>query len=203
MSDTGRARGISGVGTRSLTRGFRKQGENKRGVLAERAKYLPVEVILASSYVRARETAEIIAAATNLRVEGTDILREFKRPSEIEGKNIHDPDVLRVKALVREHFGDEEWRYSDEENFFDLRKRITNFLLEVSQRPEKHLLVVSHGGIIKYIVAIMLFGEVLTPGLARLFFDGIPMRSTGLTICERLEDHTWRLVTLNDHAHLG
>ena len=131
------------------------------------------------------------------------MLREFKRPSEIEGKDTHDPDVMRVKALVREHFGDDAWRYSDEENFFDLRKRIAHFLQEVSQRPEKHILVVSHGGMIKYTVAMILFGDALTPELARLFFEGIPMKNTGLTICERREDRSWKLVTLNDHAHLG
>lgn len=178
-------------------------GRKQAQVLAERVKHLPVEVILSSSYVRAQETAKIIAAATNLHVEVAEFVREFKRPSEVEGKGIHDPDVQRVKALVREHFGDEGWRYSDEENFFDLQRRITQFWLEVSQRPEKHILVVSHGGIIKYIVAVMLFGHALTPDLARMFFDGIPMASTGLTICERRDDQTWKLVTLNDHAHLG
>jgi len=179
-------------------------GRKQARVLAERATRIPVEIILSSSYIRARETAEIIAAAAkNLRVEVTDVLREFKRPSEIVGKNIHDPDVTRIKALVSEHFGDEQWHYSDEENFFDLRERATSFLSEVSKRPEKHVLVVSHGGIIRYIVAVMLFGDVLTPDVGRLFFDGLATTNTGLTVCERREDQTWRLITWNDHTHLG
>ena len=178
-------------------------GRKQSRILAERAKHLPVEVILSSPYVRAQETAKIIAAGINLRVEITDLLREFKRPSEIAGKDIHDPEVVRIKKLVSEHLGDEQWRYSDEENFFDLRKRAIRFWSEVSKRPEKHILVVSHGGIIRYIVAVMLFGEALTPDLGRLFIDSLATINTGLTVCERREDQAWKLLTWNDHAHLG
>ena len=178
-------------------------GRKQAGVLAERVKHLPIEIILSSAYARACETAEIIAAATNLRVEVTDVLREFKRPSEIVGKDIHDSEVLRIKKLVSEHFGDERWRYSDEENFFDVRKRATRFWSEVSKRPERHILVVSHGGIIRYIVAVMLFSEALTPDLGRLFVDGLATSNTGLTVCERRADQKWYLITWNDHAHLG
>lgn len=193
------------LGRRHQTRDtpLSETGRKQAQVLAERARYLPLEIILASPYARAQETAKVIAAATKLRVEIIDVLHEFKRPSEIEGKDIHDPDALRVKKLVREHFGDKDWRYADEENFFDLQKRISQFWTEVSQRSEKHILVVSHGGIIKDIIAIMLFGEALTPDLSRRFFDGIPMANTGLTICDRREDRVWNLVTLNDQSHLG
>lgn len=87
------------LGRRHQTRDtpLSEAGRKQAHVLAERARHLPVEVILSSSYARARATAEIIAEGTNLRVEVTDLLHEFKRPSEIQGLYPYtDTDQLRI-----------------------------------------------------------------------------------------------------------
>lgn len=179
------------------------RGAQQAEILADRLVKLPVEIIFSSSYTRAQHTAEVVNGKLQKPIIYTELLKERKRPSEIEGKPIGDPEIVRVKKLIGEHAGDPEWHYADEENLFDFRRRVEQALGLISQREESHILVISHGQTIRMMVALMMLGEQLTPRIAQSFIDFLRTSNTGITVCERQEDQPWRLVTWNDHAHLG
>src|SRR3989344_4276805 len=82
-----------------------------------------IHKILASTYERAKETAEIIEKHLGAPIVYSDLLVERKNPSEIVGKSADDLEVKRVVDLVDLAYHDDSYRYSDEENFIDLKRR--------------------------------------------------------------------------------
>src|SRR3990167_2057024 len=55
------------------------------------------QIIYASPFERAKETAEIIAKELNLKIKYTDLLKERKNPSEIIG---HWGGELEIKQII-------------------------------------------------------------------------------------------------------
>lgn len=179
------------------------RGIQQAHILAERLEKLPIEVIFSSQYDRATQSSEIINTRLSKPIVYSEFLHERKRPSEIEGKPHDDPEVVRIKQEIEDHVEVSAWHYSDEENLSDLERRTRQFLELVSRRTERHVLVVTHGGIMRMLVAVMMFPDELTPKLARTFMHFVLTMNTGITVCQRSDDARWRLVTWNDHAHLG
>ncbi len=172
-------------------------------LVAKRFSELPIDLILSSPHLRAKHTAQQIADQSQKEIEYVDILREIKWPSEIEGLKHTDPESIRVRNLLREKNQDQNWHYSDEDNFFDVKKRAMEFIAKLEQRIEENIAIVSHGNFIKMIVLVMFLGDGVTPDLferAKPFFR---TKNTGLSICEKKERGDWSLITWNDHAHLG
>ena len=180
-----------------------EQGKRQAQFVAKRFLKLPVDVILCSDYARTKQTAEVIRQMIKKKIEYTKLLREVKRPTEIEGKHIHDPEAIKIMSLIHEHELDPNWHYSDEENFFELKRRVGYFLEFLSKREEQHILVVTHGLFIRYIIGIFLFSENFTVEIANKMYHFFKLSNTGITVCDRNEMGKWHLVTWNDHAHLG
>lgn len=67
-----------------------EEGMKQAQALAERCAKLDATCIIASDYVRAKQTAKIIAEVTGHAVEESPLFREAKRPSEVEGKTHTD-----------------------------------------------------------------------------------------------------------------
>ena len=112
--------------------GLSDNGIKQAKALAQRFKNIPIDFILTSPYQRARETAEIINKEIDKKIIVNKLLRETKKPTEIENKPHHASEIKEIRQLLYEHFGDPNWRYSDEENFFDLKKRGTKILKYLS-----------------------------------------------------------------------
>jgi probable phosphoglycerate mutase len=112
--------------------------------LAERLAGDGIVAVYASPLLRARETAEIVAACLGLRVETVDGLREVDvgswsglTRSEIEERF---PDGFR-RWLELDH------GWEDGETYDELGRRVLASLAELAARhPEQRVLVVSHGG---------------------------------------------------------
>lgn len=181
-----------------LTEAGKKQAE----IVGERVSSLPIELIISSPFTRTRQTTEIINQKLNRKVIYSDLVAEIKRPSEIAGKSMVDPETLKVKLLMDEKLHLANWHYSDEENFFDLKKRAQQFLDSLSQFQEEDILVVSHVLFIQMAVMVMMLGEDLTPKIYLVGQKFFASETSGLTICEKT-GNLWQLITWNDHAHLA
>lgn len=177
-------------------------GERQAKTLARRFRRIPIDIILASSYRRAKQTAAILRRVIKKRVLILPVLREMKRPSEIKGLKADDPYAQEIKDLIRRRERDPCWRFSDEETFTDFRRRAARFLKYLESRSEDRVLVVTHGGILRMMLAVMVFGHRVGVRTARTLSDALATTNTGITVCE-YRGGKWRVVTWNDHAHLG
>lgn len=191
-----------------------KTGEKQVQTVAGRFKKIPIQLIYSSDYLRARQTADIISQKTGKKVIATSLLRERKRPSELTGTPYIGPKANKIYKLLSAHVHDPNWHHSDEENFYDAVKRAKEFINTIEKRTEKHIAVITHGAILKFIVAVMMFEEEpLTPKVFNKFYLFFLAKNTGITVCEKKDSfftedhgtprHRWHLVTWNDHAHLG
>lgn len=170
--------------------------------LADRFKKIPIDTILSSDLKRARLTAGFIGQIVKKDITYTHLLRELKRPTEIEEKSHEDPHVLLIKQQIVQNHNDQNWHFSDEENFFDLKKRIEEFLTYLALRKEENILLVTHAIVIRMIVSQIIFSKNLTPDEFQHIYKSFKVSNTGITVCEK-NGSNWQLVTWNDHAHLG
>ncbi len=188
-------------GTPPLT----ERGRQQAAFIAERCTNLPIEAIVASPMVRTRETAERIAESIKLPIEYSDLFVEHHVPSELIGLLRDDPKLQEVDRIILEHIHDPAWHHSDEENFFDLKKRALEGLRFLGTREETHTLVVTHGFFMRVLIAAALFGEELTPEVFQPFARTFHMANTGLSIFgyDETKENPWWLWVWNDHAHLA
>lgn len=178
------------------------EGKKQAQQLAERLSNVEFELIIASDYERTVNTARIIAERTGHGVESTTLIREIKNPTEIEGKLYADPEAEQIRQQILEHQTEQDWHYSDEENFFDVEKRVKKFVRQLEQRSEKSLVCVAHGNIIPFVVMTMLLADLYTLKIHSALRKKLTMENTGLTLCE-FKNGSWMLRTWNDYAHLG
>ena len=138
--------------------------------LAQRLAVLPVDLVVSSSYLRARSTAARIAEATGaphvipVRQGSTwvdlaaadpevrhqaSLLREIDVPSELQGLRFQDPRARAIQHAALAVANQPNAHYSDEENLHDLWRRAEEIRRYLEARKEQLIVVVSHGGILK------------------------------------------------------
>lgn len=180
-----------------------EKGKGEAKAAGGRLKNLPIELLIVSSYKRTQQTAEIINAEIGGKpVILSDLPVEVKRPSEIAGKRMDMPENKQIRKLMDDNLHDPNWRYSDEENFFDLKKRAGEFLRHLEGYREEHIGVISHSVFIKMAGLLIMVGDELTPSMFNRSYKGMQLATSGLTICE-FKDGLWSMVTWNDQAHLA
>lgn len=182
-----------------------QKGREQSAYVAERVKKLPIEVIIASTMGRAQETARIISKKIGKEFESSGLFAERRRPSDQLGKPKDDPIAIRSQELIQENFLVPGFRYSDEENFEDLKERSGEALKFLQARPEQNILVVTHGFIMRIIMARAVFGEALAAKECQQFIRAFHMENTGISVLgyNEKEENPWWLWVWNDHAHLG
>ncbi len=164
------------------------------------------EVIIASPYERTRETANIIAQELGMTVEYSDLLVERRNPTEIIGRSGKDKDVKRIIDTIDQSFHDDNLRYSDEENFTDLKERAKKLLEYIKTRKENRIIMVTHSTFLKMVVSYMLIGDKLTASTYNTLSYLHPIDNGGITICSYTEEkhwfkkteEWWKLITWND-----
>lgn len=201
----GESEGNVGPILQSFTTPLTPKGREQAEYIAERATKLPVEAIISSPMARARETAEIILVKVSKPIEYSDLFGERRRPAEIIGQPKDAPRSIEIKKIVEENFHLPTYRFSDEENFEDLKSRAKEALAYLAARPEDNVLVVTHGLFMRIVLAYVIHGEALTSEECVRFIHGLNMENTGLTILgyDATKRSPWWLWVWNDHAHLG
>src|SRR3989344_1425307 len=122
-----------------------EKGKRQAEFIAERVSHLPVQCVIASTMVRAQQTAEAISAKVSLPIESSDLFVESRGPSEYLNAIYTDPAAIKAYLEMRENYGKPGWRYTDAENFEDHTIRAQAALKLLEGRTEEHILVVTHG----------------------------------------------------------
>lgn len=170
--------------------------------IAERAKDIDFDAILASDYIRAVDTARAIEKTTGKEISFSPHLREVSHPSSLLGVVRGDQRFQAYHHEQMANITNPEWKHSDEENFFDIRERARRAEEEILAHPANVLLVVSHAQFIKCLTGQFIFGDDFTPEVYRRMRTALFFANTGLSLF-KYKDGKWLVVTLNDHAHLG
>ncbi len=170
--------------------GLSENGKRQAEKVGAYLKRFPIERVIASTYPRARETAEIINKHLKVSAIYSPLLAERKNPSEIIGKSTHDSEVVRIVDQMDNAYNEDEYRFSDEENFIDLKKRARKCLALLARQGAQETVVVTHHVFLKMLIAYLLYRERLhSADFTKLSFFNIS-DNAGITVCEF---HPWRL----------
>jgi len=190
-----------------------EQGREQAQFIAKRCKNLRVDALFASTATRARQTAACIAEEIRKEVEVNELFTERKIPKELFGRSTTDPEAVAMEDEWMMSFFQENLRVGSGENFSDLKERALQALEYLLQRPEKHIVVATHGFFLHMIIALVTLGDSLTPAEFNRIAPAVWVDNTGLTRIEyrdqvftRIDGKRhkgWVLRVWNDHAHLG
>lgn len=176
-----------------------RQGED--GALSEKGRqqaekvgaYLqnfPIKRIIASSYPRAQETAALINTHLHVPIIVSTLFVERRNPSEILGKHTNDLEVIHIVDQMDLAYHDDDYRFSDEENFADLKKRARKCLNLLARQGARETVVVTHHVFLKMFVAYLLYRERLhATDFTKLTFFNVS-DNAGITV---VEFHPWKM----------
>lgn len=176
-------------------------GKQQAEVVAKRLLKLPIDVLLSSTYSRAKQTADIIRKFINKPIEYSPLFNERKRPTVIEGRATNEPEVVAINNKITQNLHNPTWRHSDEETFFDMKERAENALTYLTEYNKEHIAVVTHGDFLRMLIGVMGWGNAFKAEDYILFLTFLPWQNTAITVCEYKEEK-WKLVTWNDETHL-
>jgi len=196
-SETNKDRIHRGAGA-ILTEGGMRQAE----AVAERFLSVPIEIIVTSTFPRAISTADIIKEKIKKPTVVSELFVERTRAPELQGLSHDSTEWHYINKMIRDHFHDINYRYSDEENFQDLKIRAEKSTKYLEELKEENILVVTHGTYIRFLIAHMCFGDALTPDIFLKFHKFFRTWNTGITYLDFINGE-WRLHQWNDSAHLG
>ncbi len=162
------------------------------------------QIILASTFDRTRETAQIIGTELKIPIEYSDLLVERRNPTQIIGHEEDEQRVRHIIDLIDKGYHDDDLRYSDEENFIDLRERAKKVLSYIKKRKEKRIIIVTHGIFLKMLVSYMLLRDSLTASEYNKLSFLNPVGNASLTIClyvpHWFKKDEWKLLMWNNVA---
>ncbi len=177
--------------------GLSEQGWLQAELLRERLRGYPIDALYSSNLIRAVQTAEIVNEALQL----PHIIREELREISfglMEGKSdeYNDEHFAEFKAEQRKLIDDIP--YPGGENGTSVYERAMPVIQEIVQSGKKDIAVITHGGIIRVMMAA-LFGR----NQARRFLFGVSLEHTGITqLVYHPADDRFYLERFNDYAHL-
>lgn len=144
---------------------------------------LRIQEIFSSPYERALETASLMNETLHVPITPTSLLAERKSPSEILGKSTTEPDVERVTGLTAYGYHADGYRYSDEENFEDLRTRAKHCLSFLASLRAHRSVVVTHHAFLQMLLSYLLYRDTLNAdGYVKLAYFN-PAENGAVTVC--------------------
>lgn len=179
-----------------------KKGQRQAELIAQRLKDFKIDLLLTSPFPRAKKTAKIIGEKINLSIQKEVLLKEQKRPTEIEGEPKKSQKTLKVKSQIRRNINNPAFHYSDEESFFEFKKRILFLLKRLKNPSQKNILLVTHHKTTKMILSLLIFGDSLCPRNYLKIYKAFVFNKAALTILKHSKKKGWQLLTWNDQVHL-
>jgi len=186
--------------------GLTEKGKEQAEFIAGRCEKLTLDTVISSTLERARQTTEIVNKKIQKPVEFSDLFVERRRPSEQNGVAKDSPETVKAERAIWKNFCVPGWKYSDEENFEDLKDRAKKALALLEDRTEENILVITHGFFMRVVVAYATMGEDLTAEQCEQFINKFHTENTGLTVLKydiKSRRTPWFLWIWNDHAHLA
>lgn len=179
------------------------EGIAQSRALALRFALLPVDMVISSDLKRALGTAEIIADAVGKEVFCYPLFREPSLPKELVGLPLSSKEALRIRDLRIANQDDPEWKYSNEENFFDATRRANEALQMLEELESERIVVVTHSLFVFHLMARILFPNGISPKDFRQFKKHADIANAGVTLCEfGKEKQAWKLLAWNNDAAL-
>ncbi len=194
----GNVTGFTQVATTPLT----ETGHRQASIVAERFATIPLETVMASYMDRAQDTARYIAAKKKLEVETVEYFHEWIKPTSIHGLAHTSAEYQSYMAIEQQYYTNPTWRFEDGENYTDVLERISAGVAMLEARPEQHIVVVSHGRALRFLMSYLLHKKQLTAEIEQLTHTSMVMSNTGITLFE-YDTKGWKLVTWNDTAHFA
>jgi len=185
-----------------------KKGEKQAKNIAKRISKISFDILISSPFKRAKQTAEIIAKKTNKKLELSELFTERIKPTYINGKPHTDKKAVAIWKKWEKSLYTPGFRVQDGENFDDIIKRADKALAFLQKRPEKSLVVVTHGYFLRTIIIRVLLKTHLSNEIFKNIHKKISIENTGITILQyyipkEKQKPMWRLWVCNDHAHLA
>lgn len=172
--------------------GLSENGKHQAEKVGRYLKRFPVGSIIASTYPRARETAAIINTHIKVPIIYSRLLAERRNPSEIIGRKRDDRDVASIIDKMDLAYHQDKYRFSDEENFIDLKRRARKCLNFLARQWVRETVVITHHVFLKMLVAYLLYRRRLhAADFAKLSFFNT-LDNAGITVCEF---HPWKLLS--------
>ncbi len=167
-----------------------EKGQRQADKVGHYLERFPIKRIVSSAYPRAKETTAIINTHLKVPVIYSSLFAERKNPSEIIGKRTDDPGVISIVDKMDYAYHEDEYRFSDEENFIDLKERARKCLNLLARQSTFETAIVTHHLFLKMIVAYMLYREQLhAADFTKLTFFNVS-DNAGITVCEF---HPWKI----------
>lgn len=157
----------------------------------EKAKF---DLVITSPLIRARNTAEIVATALDVKVESDPLWME-RNLGEITGLTMDEIRTRPRPSFVTPYdtiggVGEGDWV---------LFLRAGQALQSLLRRPAGRYLIVSHGGLLNQLMhAIVGIAPHADPSGVRFRFDNTAFAR----VFYLSHQHRWAIETLNDHVHL-
>jgi len=184
--------------------GLSELGKRQAAAIGARLAPLHIQKIIASPYERARETVDIINKHLYVPVFYSPLLVERRNPSEVIGKDRNDPEVVRIVDQMDLAYHEDDYRFSDEENFTDLKERAKKLLALLARQGARETCIVTHHAFLKMILSYMLHRERLhAADFTKLSFFNVS-DNAGLSVCEYHPwkfwnaTHGWEVVSFNE-----
>jgi broad specificity phosphatase PhoE len=174
-------------------------GQRQAGRLGKRLESVPFTGAWSSDMRRAAETAAAVLKGRSLQLQGNPELRE-KNFGAWEGLNFREVEV-RYPNLYRNRLmaGDPSFAPPGGESDLQLYARagvVADRMRETCAGQAGNLLVVSHGGMLRALIACLL-------GLRVQKMWGFRFANAGLSVVSFFDDGGVVLDLLNDTSHLG
>ncbi|MFZ3043490.1 MAG: histidine phosphatase family protein [Minisyncoccia bacterium] len=167
-----------------------EKGRRQADKVGQYLKQFPIKRIITSSYPRAQETAGIITTYLKVPIIVSPLFVERKNPSEIIGKHTDDTDVQRIVDHMDLAYHEDDFRFSDEESFADLKKRARKCLNLLARQGVRETCIVTHHHFLKMCIAYLLYRNRLhSSDFVKLSFFNVS-DNAGITVCEF---HPWKM----------
>lgn len=142
-----------------------------------------IQRIITSPFERAKETAIIINTYLHVPIVYSALMGERRNPSEIVGKSEFDSSAAHILDLIDRSYHNDDYRFSDEENFYDLKRRARKALALLTRQSVHETCVVTHSIFLKMLIAFLLYRKNLhADDYAKLLFFN-RSDNAGITIC--------------------
>jgi broad specificity phosphatase PhoE len=130
------------------------------------------------------------------------VFGEREHPPEAVGLLQDSPEYAQIREETWRRFEQNDTSHPGEETFAMLAERAAEAVEYLKKRKENNIVVVSHSNFIRFLVAYMCWGEMLTPRFFIKFLHFAKISNTGITHLV-FEEGKWTLHQWNDKAHLG
>ena len=134
-------------------------GLKQADVLAARFNNIKADYLISSNYKRAFQTAEAISKVTGLKINENDLFRERKYASEAENIEYGSKELQNIYEQINANELNQDFHYSDEENFFDLRERTIKAFKVIQELNKENIIIATHGKFLAMIICLAIFGE--------------------------------------------